>query len=115
MNEEISSLMTQFKQNVLKASKEGAVVVDDVRDLDGLSSEQIGAAERAATARGLEGKYLITLQNTTNQPPLARLKNRALRQKIYVASIERCKVSIVCSMRRRLTSYSPASTRSSCG
>ena len=91
MNEEISSLMTQFKQNVLKASKEGAVVVDDVRDLDGLSSEQIGAAERAATARGLEGKYLITLQNTTNQPPLARLKNRALRQKIYVASIERCK------------------------
>jgi peptidyl-dipeptidase Dcp len=89
MNEEISSLTTQFKQNVLKASKEGAVVVDDVKDLDGLSSEQIGAAERAAAARGLNGKYLIALQNTTNQPPLARLKNRALREKIYAASIRR--------------------------
>ena len=90
MNEEISSLMTQFKQNVLKASKEGAVVVDEVGDLDGLSPEQIGAAERAATARGLNGKYLIPLQNTTNQPPLARLKNRALRARIYAASIQRC-------------------------
>jgi len=90
MNEEIASLMTQFKQNVLKASKEGAVVVQDVKDLDGLSPEQIGAAERAASARGLNGKYLVPLQNTTNQPPLARLKNRALREKIYEASIERC-------------------------
>ena len=90
LNEETSSLMTQFKQNVLKASKEGAVVVENVEDLDGLSPEQIGAAERAASARGLNGKYLIPLQNTTNQPPLARLKNRALREKIYEASIERC-------------------------
>jgi peptidyl-dipeptidase Dcp len=89
LNEEISSLQTRFRQNVLKASKEGAVVVDSVAELDGLSDEQIGAAERAAAARGLTGKYLITLQNTTNQPPLARLKNRALREKIYKASIER--------------------------
>ncbi len=89
LNESISSLQTQFKQNVLKSSKEGAVEVDNVAELDGLSPEQIGAAERAAEARGLKGKYLITLQNTTNQPPLARLRNRALREKIYKASIER--------------------------
>jgi len=89
LNEEISSLMTQFKQNVLKASKAGAVIVDDVAQLDGLSPEQISAAERAAAARNLTGKWLVTLQNTTNQPPLARLKNRALREKIYRASIER--------------------------
>jgi peptidyl-dipeptidase Dcp len=90
INESISSLMTQFKQNVLKATNEGAVVVVDVKELDGLSPEQIGAAERAAAARGLNGKYLITLQNTTNQPSLARLKNRALRERIYEASIARC-------------------------
>jgi len=89
LNESIASLMTQFKQNVLKSSKEGAVVVDSVAELDGLSPEQIGAAERAAAERSLNGKYLITLQNTTNQPPLARLKNRALRERIYKASIER--------------------------
>jgi peptidyl-dipeptidase Dcp len=89
LNEEISSLMTQFRQNVLKASKDGAVVVDTVEELDGLSPEQIGAAERAAADRDLSGKYLITLQNTTSQPPLTRLKNRALRQRIYEASIRR--------------------------
>jgi peptidyl-dipeptidase Dcp len=89
LNEQISSLMTQFKQNVLKASKDGAVVVDSVAELDGLSAEQIGAAERAAAARNLSGKWIIPLQNTTNQPSLARLKNRALREKIYKASIER--------------------------
>jgi len=89
MNEQISSLMTQFRQNVLKSSKQGAVVVDDVADLDGFSPEQIGAAQRAAEARDLKGKWLIPLQNTTNQPPLARLKNRALRERIYKASIER--------------------------
>jgi len=89
LNESIASLQTQFKQNVLKSSKEGAVAVDNVADLAGLSPEQIGSAERAAAARGLTGKYLITLQNTTNQPPLAQLKNRALREKIYKASIER--------------------------
>ena len=88
-NEEIASLQTRFRQNVLKASKEGAVVVDSVAELDGLSDEQIGAAERAAAARGLTGKHLIALQNTTNQPPLARLKARALRERIYKASIER--------------------------
>jgi peptidyl-dipeptidase Dcp len=89
LNEEISSLMTQFRQNVLKASKEGAVIVDHVEELDGLSAEQIGAAESAAADRKLAGKYLITLQNTTSQPPLARLKNRHLRQRIYEASIRR--------------------------
>jgi peptidyl-dipeptidase Dcp len=89
LNEQLASLMTQFRQNVLKASKDGAVVVDSLEELEGLSAEQIGAAEQAAVARDLPGKYVVTLQNTTNQPPLARLKNRALREKIYSASIRR--------------------------
>ena len=78
-----------FKQNVLKATAEGAVVVDNVRELDGLSSGQIGAAAQAAAARGLGGKWVIALQNTTNQPVLTQLTNRALRERIYKASIER--------------------------
>ncbi|HVO31993.1 MAG TPA: dipeptidyl carboxypeptidase II, partial [bacterium] len=47
LNEDISSLMTQFRQNVLKATKDGAVVVDNKADLDGFSAEQIGAAAEA--------------------------------------------------------------------
>ncbi|HVW68363.1 MAG TPA: M3 family metallopeptidase [Steroidobacteraceae bacterium] len=89
LNEEIASLMTQFKQNVLKASKDGAVIVADPAELEGLSPEQVSSAELAAAARGLRGKWLIPLQNTTSQPFLAKLRNRALRERIYKASIER--------------------------
>jgi len=91
LNKQISSLRTRFKQNVLKATAEGAVVVDNIAALDGLSAEQIGAAAQSAGARGLTGKWLITLQNTTNQPVLARLSNRALRERIYAASIGRAR------------------------
>ena len=89
LNKQISSLTTRFKQNVLKATADGAVVVDDVAQLDGLSAEQVGAAAEAAAARGMKGKWLITLQNTTNQPVLAHLTDRALRERIYQASISR--------------------------
>src|SRR5882757_6517377 len=89
INGQLSSLTTEFKQNVLKATKNGAVVVDSAQALEGLSAEQIGAAASAAEARGLSGKWVIALQNTTNQPPLAQLKNRALRERIYRASTER--------------------------
>ena len=89
MNEQLSSLTTQFQQNLLKATNDGAVVVDKLSDLDGLSEEQIGAAAQAAKTRKLDGKWVITLQNTTGQPVLAQLKNRALRERIYKASIGR--------------------------
>ncbi len=89
LNKQISSLTTRFKQNVLKATADGAVAVDSVAELDGLSAGQIGAAARAAAARGLSGRWLITLQNTTNQPVLAQLTHRAVRERIYKASISR--------------------------
>ena len=89
LNRQISSLTTQFKQNLLKATNDAAVVVDNVAQLDGLSAEQIGAAAQAAKTRGLQGKWLITLQHTTNQPVLTNLKDRALRERIYRASASR--------------------------
>ncbi len=89
INGQLSSLTTQFKQNVLQATKNGAVIVGSAAELDGLSAEQTGAAASAAQARGLSGRWLIALQNTTNQPPLAQLKNRALRERIYKASTAR--------------------------
>jgi peptidyl-dipeptidase Dcp len=89
LNKQISSLTTRFRQNVLKATADGAVVVDSAAELDGLPAGEIGAAAQAAAARGLKGKWLITLQNTTNQAVLAQLKNRPLRERIYRASIGR--------------------------
>jgi len=89
LNAEIAALTTTFGQNVLKATTEGAVTVDNVQDLAGLSAEQVSAASQAAEARGLKGKWLITLQNTTQQPVLANLENRALRERIFRASVTR--------------------------
>ncbi|WP_230414402.1 M3 family metallopeptidase [Collimonas silvisoli] len=89
LNQQISSLTTQFQQTLLKANNDGAVVVDRVADLDGLSPEAIAAAAQAASNRKLDGKWLIALQNTTDQAILAQLKNRQLRERIYTASISR--------------------------
>jgi peptidyl-dipeptidase Dcp len=89
MNRELSSLTTKFRQDILKATKEAAVVVDDIRELDGLSKQQVGAAAEAAKARGLTGKWVIALQNTTIQPPLEQMKNRSLRERVFKASVSR--------------------------
>ncbi len=89
LNQQISSLTTQFQQTLLKQNTEGAVVVDRLSDLDGLSPEGIAAAAQAASKRNLDGKWLIALQNTTDQAILVQLKNRQLRERIYTASISR--------------------------
>jgi peptidyl-dipeptidase Dcp len=89
INAELASLGTTFAQNVLRETLDSAVVVDAAEELDGLSDAQIRAAAAAATARGHEGKYLISLMNTSGQPPLAQLTNRAVRQRILEASLNR--------------------------
>ena len=89
INAEAANLGTQFSQNVLAEVNDSAVVVDTREELDGLTEAQISAAADAATERGLEGKYVITLLNTTGQPPLAQLTNRDLRQRIHEASVAR--------------------------
>jgi len=90
INEELSKLSTQFSDNVLAATNGGAVVVDDVARLEGLSEAEIAAAADAAKAKDMDGKWLLTLSNTTQQPVLASLKDRSLREEVYKASISRC-------------------------
>lgn len=89
MNAELASLGTKFSQNVLAEVNASALVVEDVKELDGLSEQQIATAAGVAKSRGLEGKYVLTLLNTTGQPPESQLTNRALRQRLHEASIVR--------------------------
>jgi peptidyl-dipeptidase Dcp len=89
LNQEASKLRTQFSNRLLAATKVGAVVVDDRAQLRGLSDAEIASAAEAAKTRGLEGKYVITLQNTTQQPLQASLADRALRQRLFEASTMR--------------------------
>ncbi|MEO8066739.1 MAG: M3 family metallopeptidase [Flavobacteriales bacterium] len=89
LNEEESNLNTEFQDKLLKEVTASAILVDKKEDLDGMAAEEIEAAATAAKEKGSEGKWLIALVNTTTQPVLASLKNRALRERIYKASIAR--------------------------
>ncbi len=89
INTELATLSTEFSQNVLAEVNASAVVVDTLAELDGLSEQAVAAAAQAAEERDLEGKYVITLQNTTGQPPNTYLTDRDLRQRIHEASVAR--------------------------
>ncbi|HVR38668.1 MAG TPA: M3 family metallopeptidase [Thermoanaerobaculia bacterium] len=89
LNQEESTLTTQFREKVLDDTDESAVVVDNKADLDGMSDGDIDAAAQRAKEKGLTGKYVLALQNTTQQPQLASLKNRAVRQRLLEASEKR--------------------------
>ncbi|MFV8369179.1 M3 family metallopeptidase [Flavobacterium sp. LB2R40] len=89
INEELASLSTLFGNKLLIARKNGAILFDNVNDLAGLSTNEIAAAKVKATEAGQDGKYLIGLLNTTQQPVLQSLTNRASREKIFKASWNR--------------------------
>ncbi|HUS12681.1 MAG TPA: M3 family metallopeptidase, partial [Pyrinomonadaceae bacterium] len=89
INSELAALRPVFSQNVLKEVNASAVLVENRQELEGLSENAIAAAAAAAKASGHDGKYLIVLMNTSGQPPLAELKNRALRERIFKASLAR--------------------------
>ncbi|HUE63107.1 MAG TPA: M3 family metallopeptidase [Rhizomicrobium sp.] len=83
INKEDASLETQFQQKLIAAAKAGALVLDDKSGLAGLSDVEIASTVEAAKGRGLKGKYVIPLQNTTQQPLLTSLADRAVREKLF--------------------------------
>ncbi len=89
INEEMSTLTTQFQNNLLALTKERSVSIDDVRQLDGMSEAELSAAAQAASARDQKGKYLLQITNTTRQPILLSLKNRDTRKRVWEASANR--------------------------
>ena len=78
-----------FRRHVLAEVNAAALVIDDRQLLEGLPEQDIAAAASAATAQGFAGRWLLPLQNTTQQPALAYLRNRALRERLFRASIGR--------------------------
>ncbi|CAD7564441.1 Dipeptidyl carboxypeptidase Dcp [Citrobacter europaeus] len=83
LNTESATLTSQFNQRLLAANKSGAMVVDDVRHLDGLSTEEIAVAAETAREKGLEARWVIPLLNTTQQPALAVLRDRQTRENLF--------------------------------
>ncbi len=89
MNKELSTLTNDFRRKVLADTNASAIVIDDKALLDGLPESDVAAAASNAKERGLDGKWVLTLQNTTQQPPDTYLKDRALRERLFTASSKR--------------------------
>ena len=89
MNQEIAALQTAFSQNIQKETNARMIVVDTREELAGLPDNEIAAAEAAARDEKLPGKFVIRLLNTSGQPSLLSLQNRALRERIQKASVTR--------------------------
>ena len=88
LNLRLGTLQSSYTQKLLAAAKAGALHFTDKAALAGLSEEAITAAADAAKSRKLDG-YVLTLQNTTQQPALDSLTNRATREALFKASVMR--------------------------
>jgi peptidyl-dipeptidase Dcp len=88
-NGEIAALQSKFAQNTLKEANASALVIDTRAELDGLSNAEIDAAALEAKKRGLDGKYVLVIANTTGQAALAELANRSVRERLMAASTAR--------------------------
>ncbi|HEY5412841.1 MAG TPA: M3 family metallopeptidase, partial [Caulobacteraceae bacterium] len=84
LNEQLSILQTRFEQKLLAADKAAAFVVDDEARLAGFDPQEIAAAAENAKARGLDGRWVLPLANTTQQPALARLDDRGVREALFL-------------------------------
>ena len=89
LNVEESSLSNQFHNKLVAGTAAGAVQFDDRAQLAGLSDGEIQAAAEDAKNRDLAGKFLLPLQNTTQQPALTSMSDRDARAKVMKASINR--------------------------
>jgi peptidyl-dipeptidase Dcp len=95
INGQLSTLATQFGQAVRTATNEQPLIVDTKEELAGLSEADIKAAADLAAARGMPGKFAIALQNTTQQPLLPALENRATREALFKRSFHRADGTVV--------------------
>ncbi|MDP4240499.1 MAG: peptidyl-dipeptidase Dcp [Bacteroidota bacterium] len=89
LNEEEAGLGAKFTNQLLAAAKAGGLVVSNKDALKGLSDGAINSAAQDATNAGEKGKWLLSLQNTTQQPALQSLDNRDIRHQLFEASWNR--------------------------
>lgn len=90
INEELSNLYVKFRQNHLKETNAIGLVIDKDEDLAGLPDGVVQAAGEMAKARGMEGKWVFTLQKPSFIPFLVNSQKRQLREIVFKAYINRC-------------------------
>ncbi|MBI2380274.1 MAG: M3 family metallopeptidase [Gammaproteobacteria bacterium] len=88
LNQRLASLYTSFGQNVLFDEQNGYTVLDEA-SMKGLPADIKDAAQRAAEAKKLKGKYLIANTRSAADPFLTLSEDRAAREKVWRAFIGR--------------------------
>ncbi|MDP4114634.1 MAG: M3 family metallopeptidase [Bacteroidota bacterium] len=89
INNELSQLTIKFADNVRKENNKFQLVVDKKEDLAGLTTDQIQAAAEKAKEKGMEGKWIFTIDKPTLLPFLQFSEKRELREKMYKAYMNR--------------------------
>ncbi len=89
INKELSTLGLTFSNNVLNENNAFKLFIDKEDDLAGLPEWFKASAAAEAEAEGQPGKWLITLHNASRLPFLQYAQNRQLREKVYMAYINR--------------------------
>jgi len=91
INEKLSALTLKFGNNVLAATNEYALFVDNEEDLKGLTEGQLAAAKEAADGmENAKGKYAFTIHLPSMEPFLQNCQNRELRKELWTAYSTRC-------------------------
>lgn len=88
LNTELASLSNTFDKLLVDGRNAASVHVTDESRLVGVSADDLAGMREAARSAGLDG-WLVTITNTTGQPVLDVIEDRALREQIYRASIDR--------------------------
>ncbi len=90
LNGEISTLSTQFGENLVKEMNSVALFIEDEAELVGLPQSIRDSAAALAMAEGHEGQWAFNLQRTSWTPFLQYSERRDLRQKLYTAYTMLC-------------------------
>jgi len=88
MNQDLSAAFSDFSAKVL-ADEETWIVVDKKEDLAGLPDSFVASLKQAAEERKLPGKWAIVNTRSSVDPFLDASTNRALREKVWRAFVNR--------------------------
>jgi oligopeptidase A len=88
MQEELAQLSAKFEENLLDATNDFALFVDDASRLSGVPDDVLAAMRAAAEANGKPG-WKITLHMPSYLPVMQYADNRELREQIYRAYVTR--------------------------
>lgn len=83
LNTKLTGLYLTFNNNLLKATNEFYVLVEDTTRLAGLPANVVSVAAEEAAARGHQGKWAFTVHAPCRLPVLQYAQDRELRREIY--------------------------------